>query len=663
MVMNTCLQRRPILNPVVPQIVDITFNSEGSKRSRRRSLTTEQTADANKVGEEPCSSPVSQPDQGDDPHQFGDGSNSSLTPRDTSAVDWTVVPGATDFPTPRTETSIGTTTHPEFPVSPRLDPQVCAEQHPTSPGTSQEQGSPYANMAMRRPADSAARNSTISISPSSGAPADLDVVDLEVLNYLASYPSNLELLAASPRQPQSATANPELRVVAESVAESSSNSYLTCYTDAAYSGLHSQLHNHIVEATRDAALSSNKPPAMLPGQGAQNPQSPSVGQELLSKRATGPRPLRSTIITERRAVELWQNYLDEIAPWLDMFDNSKQWQTTVAHMAQRVECLHYSLLALSARQQEQRKPGRPHMESLHLYQEAIRLVAVQLSSLRTEIIAAVVLLCVLEMMSSSPRLWAKHLDGCAMLLEAAGINGVVGGLGEVLFWTFARMDVYRAFISDTVTNLPTIRWLYTTDSMSSAVSALKNRTGTDHYANYAVFLCAGAVNIISNQESTDSRQTFVSRWKALYDLLESWYDDRPQEMRPLMTIPQSGEDSQSSFDTILYSTPPAISGNHIYHVSMIVLLQDKPKEVRLPKSHKSMLWHARQICGISLSNRDHGALIHGLQPIWIAGRLMSHHSEHKAILDFLKRLEEETGWLTSWRIDDLKEFWGVCDDD
>jgi hypothetical protein len=92
---------------------------------------------------------------------------------------------------------------------------------------------------------------------------------------------------------------------------------------------------------------------------------------------------------------------------------------------------------------------------------------------------------------------------------------------------------------------------------------------------------------------------------------------------------------------------------------MILLLRDKQRQVRLPKPHKSMLWHARQICGISLSNRNHAGLIHALQPIWIAGKLMSHHSEHKAILDLLKRLEEDTGWATSWRAEDLKEFWGV----
>ena len=41
---------------------------------------------------------------------------------------------------------------------------------------------------------------------------------------------------------------------------------------------------------------------------------------------------------------------------------------------------------------------------------------------------------------------------------------------------------------------------------------------------------------------------------------------------------------------------------------------------------------------------------------------MSHHSEHKSVLDLLKYIEEETGWATSWRAEDLTEFWGICDE-
>lgn len=38
---------------------------------------------------------------------------------------------------------------------------------------------------------------------------------------------------------------------------------------------------------------------------------------------------------------------------------------------------------------------------------------------------------------------------------------------------------------------------------------------------------------------------------------------------------------------------------------------------------------------------------------------MSHPSEHRAILKILKRIEDESGWATKWRADELKEYWGA----
>lgn len=542
-------------------------------------------------------------------------------------------------------------------------------EHPRQSSTTPSQDSSYLNMAVTQPAPMARNGPSTSLSNGDSL-ADLEDVDLEVLDYLASHPSNLELLAAS-SWPSSTMASQQIMgtrhafppTAPESAAGSSPDLYMTYYPDATYKDLHSQLHDHMVKAARNVALTRQGSPESFPSRLLSGSR---AGGPTFSPTSSGRSGLLpNSHMSQKRQIELWQNYLDEVAPWMDMFDNNKHWHTTIAQMAQRVDYLQYSLLALSARQLERKSKAKSHTESLNLYSEAIKLIAVQLPTLCTEIIAACVLLCVLEMMSSSPRAWAKHLDGIALLLEAAGVNGVVGGVRQALFWTFARMDVWGGFLGDTATKLPTNRWSISTDSMSAAVRQFKGRAGSDSYANYAVFLCVGVVNVLSNKglESADHSSTFVSRWKALYGLLEGWYNDRPEEMKPLMNVAPSKEDMNSSpFNTILYSTPPGINGNQLYHASMLLLLQDRPKEIRIPRSHKSMLWHARQICGIALSNRDHGALINALQPLWIAGRLMSHHSEHMAILDLLKRLEEDTGWAASWRAEDLKEYWGLYEE-
>jgi hypothetical protein len=206
--------------------------------------------------------------------------------------------------------------------------------------------------------------------------------------------------------------------------------------------------------------------------------------------------------------------------------------------------------------------------------------------------------------------------------------------------------------------------------MIDAVTHFKAGSGGDSYANYAVFLCASVVNVITNKNGSSvgqaevdsvrgatSASTYSSRWKALFDLLEDWYNGRPEEMQPLMSFSSTGE-PREPFPAVLYGSSPAVNGNQLYHAAAILMLQDKPKDVRLARSPKSILWHARQICGSAVSNNDHGAWINSLQPLWIAGKIMSHESEHRAILELLAKIERDTGWATSWRAEDLKDYWG-----
>lgn len=498
------------------------------------------------------------------------------------------------------------------------------------------------------------------------SPEGREPLNLGALDYLASNHCSLDLLTDDFwNKPAVSSENYELSSYPGYATANSPDLYILHHHNNTYQELHSQFHEYIVSTARNMALTRQESAEPSPQSSITQVESHETSFTAPDGRCT---QLEDLGISQERHIELWQNYLDEIAPWMDLFDNENHWRTTIARMAQSVDCLHYSLLALSARQQERKNRTKLPTESLNLYQKAIRLIMVHLPTLCTEVIAACVLLCVLEMMCSSPQSWGKHLDGCAVLFEAADVNGAVGGVRQALFWTFARMDVYKAFISDTITTTPIFRWFISADSMSAAVRLFKGRPGSDSYANYVVFLCAGVVNILSSKEISrhsdhHGRQAFVSRWKAMYDLLEAWYNDRPEEMRPLLSAPPSKQGTDSPFSTIIYSTPPGTSGNQIYHASMILLLQEKPKEVAIAKSHKSILWHARQICGIFLSNSDHGALINALQPVWIAGKIMSHHSEHRAILANLKYVEEQTGWATAWRVQDLGDFWGLGDDD
>ena len=180
------------------------------------------------------------------------------------------------------------------------------------------------------------------------------------------------------------------------------------------------------------------------------------------------------------------------------------------------------------------------------------------------------------------------------------------------------------------------------------------------YANYAVFLCCQALELFACE---DSDTEFTRRWNDLFVHIENWYLQRPPEMRSILNQPASAEGAHgpSPFPTLLFSNAPAISGNQLYHTAALLMLQKKPRRAILPAKTRPVLWHARRICAISISNTHHGCWTNCVQPLWIAGQVMSHHAEHQAILDTYDMIERETGWGANWRAEDLKAHWKQLD--
>lgn len=240
-----------------------------------------------------------------------------------------------------------------------------------------------------------------------------------------------------------------------------------------------------------------------------------------------------------------------------------------------------------------------------------------------------------------------------------GINGLSGGLEQALFWCFVRMDVCGGFISDEQTIIPIHTWL-PKSTLDGNSHLLYRSLGFDMYANYSVYLCGRVLDLLAGDHGGlgDNMVEYARRWSDLFDLLRKWYDDRPPEMKPVLDLSPSATDFRQPFPLLLFSSSSAISGNQLYHTGALLMLQQKPRGVRLGPGTRSILWHARRISAISISNTDHACWTNCVQPLWFAGRVMSHPAEHRAILEAYNLIERETGWGARWRADDLKEYWG-----
>ncbi|UNI19272.1 hypothetical protein JDV02_005466 [Purpureocillium takamizusanense] len=434
---------------------------------------------------------------------------------------------------------------------------------------------------------------------------------------------------------------------------------------SAYHELHSTLRSHLIHEVKSNAPTRQATPRLElddhDGSSQDQGKVPECPLELPASVVEVP-----SLLSKEDECVLWRNWFDTVSPWLDKFDNDRHFQQILPTMAPDHHHLRYAILALSARQMELKENTSPTDRSLALYQQAIHHLLPHLPSRSTAVIASCVILCVLEMMSCSPKAWQRHLDGCASLMEAVGINGFVGGVDQALFWCFARMDVCGGLISSVTTLIPVSHWASNLSNshndLDSDVHRFRAVQDFTSWSNYAVYLTAQVLDLLAPLSDTAalhvgnrSDPSFRTRWYKLWRYVSEWHDARPPPLLPIVTIPSS---AKSPFPTVIFSNPAAISGNQLYHTAALLMLQNQPPGVRLSPRPRTILWHARRVCAISMSNEHHGAWTNGIQPLWVAGRCMSHPEEHRAILELLDKIERKSGWRTKWRAEDLKTYWG-----
>lgn len=279
-------------------------------------------------------------------------------------------------------------------------------------------------------------------------------------------------------------------------------------------------------------------------------------------------------LSSSEELKLFKNYLYEVAPWLDMFDNSNQFGTTVADLAQGNKALLYAIYAISSRQKEQTDAKYPSEKTINLYQESLKhLIPTVNKLIDKSIISACVILCVFEMMSSSPKEWRHHLEGCHALFEANDINGFSGDLERRLFWCYARMDVNSAVIGEQCTIIPSESWLPKGCSIYELKRLFNEAKDDDMYANYIVFLCSRVLNLI-----TKDSKNFHQEWEFLWNEIIDWNLNRPFHLKPLLSY------DDKPFPGVLFLNGPAISANQLFHMAVILLTQNKPRLYKIKPS-------------------------------------------------------------------------------
>ncbi|KAB8257805.1 hypothetical protein BDV32DRAFT_126730 [Aspergillus pseudonomiae] len=406
-------------------------------------------------------------------------------------------------------------------------------------------------------------------------------------------------------------------------------------------------------------------------------------------------------VTGTEKARLISSFMQETGTWCETTDSNMHFTMRSLHSMMKSTAFVAAAMSLASRQLDYvEKVQRP--VTLELYQYTIQhLLRQDPATAEASVLATCTLLCVYEMMASDVHEWRRHLKGCAGLLLAKKWNGSSQGIVKSCFWAFARIDVWAAFISGKTTLIPADFWLD-----DASLESLAKKEEVDDYCNFAIFIFAQIVNMLAAPGfgARKAGSTFAVLVSRLWGELQKWYRLRPQEVCPLLRdacLPPM------VFPAVIYTSASAICGNTFYHTGSILLLQPG----LIPESEISsspikdavdVAWHARELCGISMSNPSHANWVNQLQPLYIAGAVFASKSsslsacpgssddqvhfppssilniirrnipsqharsnleeeyatEKILLLKHLARIENETGWKTSDRAADLRKLWG-----
>ncbi|CEJ55703.1 hypothetical protein PMG11_01942 [Penicillium brasilianum] len=332
---------------------------------------------------------------------------------------------------------------------------------------------------------------------------------------------------------------------------------------------------------------------------------------------------------------------------------------------------------------------------------------------KEEMLAAVAILCSFELMDAPGSAWRAHLSALPLFDDRAASVPVHSSIiipqtavKGPIFWSLARQDLLCAFISETPTrlNLQDMRlWqnagLATDENgeilpySPSDVMQNQNTSGLEEdmksneltwiLGKIANHLTAGDALVPSNKTLPRhqrplvglSQEHLLERWNLLMADLEKWHDSLPATFIPTARTRRLGsaasgfELSFDTFDQIWFDLPLCAASMQSYHQAKILLFANEPQESTAIRSTVSarlrsyrhalreVVYHAREVCGISLANSTDPFRVNSVQALFVAGQVFQERCEQDAVLELLSGIEKDLGWTTRYHVAKLKDEW------
>ncbi|KAL3479968.1 fungal-specific transcription factor domain-containing protein [Aspergillus californicus] len=358
-----------------------------------------------------------------------------------------------------------------------------------------------------------------------------------------------------------------------------------------------------------------------------------------------------------REYSLFENFVQRVSPWIDLFEPTNKFSTFVPHLAMRNAGLLNAILALSSRHLSLNPQGptqdQSHREaSLQYYYQTLHYVqkAMQYSSYKTslELLATTLIISTYEMLDDSSQDWQRHLEGVFLIQRSQVIHGDSGGLKSAVWWSWLCQDVWAAFREKRKT---LTFWIPKKTYASLTPSELAARS---------VFVLAKVINYCSREESILADiniQARVDRARHLRRMLDEWWSHRTVEFSPL---PAMTSGTSAAFRPIWIRTPAFAVAVQLHCVAHILICSHEPCLGGLDQylqRQATVRQCVEIICGIAMALKDDGSSLMSSQCLFIAGIFTQDGRSRECILDLLDLCRRRTGWPVRSFGDELRQSW------
>lgn len=282
----------------------------------------------------------------------------------------------------------------------------------------------------------------------------------------------------------------------------------------------------------------------------------------------------------------------------------------------------------------------------------------------------------------------------AARLDLAASSPISCELQHASFWNFTRQDNVAAYVNKRATQMSpkdTQMWrMAGLDLDEDGTLTLETvQSGQDHRAETSeqrrrlsqslVWILSCIINLIavdagqnSSMHSPGELDSTSLEWTLLATLLIEWRKrlhftfqpygrvEAPSKLGSMLPLPNS------IFPELVFSRADDASMMADFHFAKILILLNRPRSLQGSGATqlreyrdlmKSIDSHSREICGIANGRPHVAARLHLIQPLYLAGQCLEGREERKAIVQFLRDIELDSGIATEYRVKELLHEW------